>query len=106
MAAPHFENASGTIDGSNVLFSTAFAYTAGSLAVFLNGQLKNQSGPDGWTETSPSAGTFQLDVAPLGTDVVQVFYLDTAPPNSTFGESLTVTLSDVTNFTVAFDPES
>jgi hypothetical protein len=58
------------------------AYTPGSTAVFLNGQLKRPSSTgilDGWVETSPILGTVTLDEAPLTDDVVQVFYLDTNP---------------------------
>lgn len=78
---PRFENANGTVDGVNLTFYTpTFPYQAGSLAVFFNGQLKRADLMDGWVETSPSTGRFDLLIAPLDSDVLQVFYLDLSSP--------------------------
>lgn len=77
MSSPRFEVASGLIDGINTIFSASLPYTAGSTAVFLNGQLKKAANDDGWIETVPASGIFQMKVAPKVGDVVEVFYLDT-----------------------------
>lgn len=72
------------MDGVNVLFTTPTPYQPGSVAVFLNGQLKRADFTDGWLETTPSTGLITLLQAPLPAafgnpdDVVQVFYLDTS----------------------------
>jgi hypothetical protein len=79
MPVPRFEVAVGTIDGSNLTFAVSVAYQAGSLAVFLNGQLKDRSFMDGWTESSPHLGQFTMAEAPRVGDIVQAFFLDTTP---------------------------
>ena len=84
MSSPRFEVPSGTIDGANTVFTVSRPYGAGTTAVFINGQLMERSLDDGWFETDPQAGIITLKEAPrsIGAcpDVVQVFYLDTAPP--------------------------
>ena len=55
----------GTGDGTTVLFTTPTGYVPGSLQVFVNGALASNV-----TETSPSAGTFTLAVAPASSAVV------------------------------------
>jgi hypothetical protein len=83
MPEPRFEVPSGVIDGVNTVYTVSTAYQPGSVAVFLNGQLKTRLLDDGWTETSPAAGTVTLSEAPkeigLCPDVVQIFFLDTSP---------------------------
>ena len=86
MATPRFEVPSGTIDGVNTTFTTSLPYQAGSLAVFINGLLMRADLLDGWVETAPTTGTFDLKEAPrVGPsgggceDVIKVFFLDTAP---------------------------
>jgi hypothetical protein len=85
MASPRFEVPSGAIDNVNVTFTLSRSYTPGSVAVFLNGQLKRVDYDDGWIETDPVAGIVTLKEAPkaAGTyeplDVVQIFYIDTEP---------------------------
>lgn len=76
MARPRFEAATGAIDGVNKIFLVTKPYDPGSLAVFLNGQLKRRDFNDGWEETSPTTGVFTMKEAPLPDDVVQAFYLD------------------------------
>jgi hypothetical protein len=82
VSIPRFELAAGVVDGINLIFTTPTAYIAGSVAVFLNGQLKRSDFMDGWTETSPSTGTITLGMPPEPAangnpdDVVQVFYLE------------------------------
>lgn len=83
MAIPRFEVAIGVSDGVNLLFYTPTPYLPGSVAVFLNGQLKRADFTDGWTEANPVTGEVALLIAPLGgvpPDVVQIFYLDTSAP--------------------------
>lgn len=66
---------SGAIDGVNTAFQTSKPYLPGSLYYFLNGQLKRPDLDDGFVETDPTAGKFQVKEAPLTDDVVQVYYL-------------------------------
>ena len=71
------EAVSGSINGSNTVFTTARPYIANSLEVYVNGL---KQGTAHVTETDPSAGTFTLDSAPTGVseeepaDVVEVAY--------------------------------
>ena len=60
------ERALGTIDGVNVDFTTPSPYISGSLNIFRNGQLLDQSSENGWTEVDPNAGTFRMKIPPLG----------------------------------------
>jgi len=83
MALPHFEVASGTIDGVNVIFNVSMPYKPGTTAVFLNGLLLREDYPDGWLESDPVTGEVTLKEPPRVTkitpDVVQVFFIDTSP---------------------------
>lgn len=86
MATPHFEVLSGTIDGVNTTFTVSTAYLPGSVAVFINGLLMREDLDDGWIETNPATGTIDLKEAPRvgpsgggDPDVLQAFFLDTAP---------------------------
>ena len=83
MPVPHYEVPSGVIDGINTVYTVSVAYQPGSVAVFLNGQLKRQDLDDGWTETGPAAGEVTLTEAPRSIgkcpDVLQIFFLDTTP---------------------------
>lgn len=79
---PRFEVPVGTVDGVNRVFRVSQSYLPLTVAVFLNGQLKERSLVDGWVETDPSGGYLELKEAPRSfgnLDVVQVFYLDTSP---------------------------
>jgi hypothetical protein len=82
MATPRFELALGVVDSVNVVFYTpTFPYAPGSVAVFLNGQLKRADFADGWVESNPVVGEVTLLLPPLfgvPPDVVQIFYLDTS----------------------------
>jgi hypothetical protein len=64
------QNANGLIDGVNRSFTTTSQYQAGTLDVWLNGQLLK---PFEWTETG--SNSFQLAVAPEIGDTVQVYYV-------------------------------
>ncbi len=79
MPLPKFEVVGGVIDGVNLVFMVSSSYRAGTLAVFLNGQLKRADYADGWTEVSPSSGSFSLKQAPEVLDVVEAFFIDTSP---------------------------
>jgi hypothetical protein len=84
MALPRFENALGVVDGINLTFYTpTFPYRSNSLVVFFNGQLKRADLLDGWVETNNFTGRFDLYIAPLDTDVLQVFYIDESAPLTT-----------------------
>lgn len=106
MPLPRFEVVTGTINGVNTTFFTSVPYLAGTLAAFLNGQLKRADLDDGWIETNPSIGAFDYKEPPVTDDVVQAFYLDTSaalPQEEVFGlrgvfrsiESRTGTLDDI-----------
>ena len=79
MSIPRFEPVAGVVDGVNTAFTTSAPYQPGTLAAFLNGQLRKQSLVDGWIETSPTTGVFDYKQAPELGDVTQAFYLDTVP---------------------------
>jgi hypothetical protein len=85
MASPRFEVPSGAIDNVNTVFTLSRSYTPGTVAVFLNGQLKREDYDDGWIETDPVAGVVTLKEPPRSAggyeplDVVQIFYIDTEP---------------------------
>ena len=66
------EAPSGTINGTNTIFTTSQPYIGASLQVFVNG-LKQRRGVD-FTETTPSSGTFTLGDAPITGDQVFVCY--------------------------------
>lgn len=84
MSSPRFEVPSGTIDGANTVFTVSMPYGPGSTAVFINGQLMEQSLDDGWFETDPGTGTVTLKEAPRSSgacpDVIQIFFLNTDAP--------------------------
>jgi hypothetical protein len=84
MPIPRYEQLSGTIDGINLVFTASMAYTAGSTAVFLNGQLILNTFAPGmpWTESNPALGEITFVGAihtPRTGDVVQMFFIDTSP---------------------------
>jgi len=69
------ETPSGTVDGTNKVFTTAKPYVPGSLQVFINGV--KQKRVTHFTETSPTDGTFTMSDAPLSSttpDDVMVNY--------------------------------
>ena len=79
MAIPRFEVLSGAINGVNLVFTTSAAYTPGSVAVFLNGQLLKAHAGDPWAETDPANGVVTVagDCVPRDGDHIAAFYLDT-----------------------------
>jgi hypothetical protein len=79
MSIPRFEKLIGDIDGVNTTFTTSVPYQSGTIAVMLNGQLKDRTFDDGWIGTDPSSGIVDLKEAPIVGDTVWAFYLDTSP---------------------------
>lgn len=63
---------SGSVNSSNTTFTTARAYIAGSLEVFVNGV--KQARTTHFTETTPSSGTFTMSDAPATGDNIIVCY--------------------------------
>jgi len=68
------ETPGGTINGSNQTFTTANAYTANLLAVYLNG-LRQRRTAD-YTETGTQS--FQFISAPLAGDSLSVDYIQSS----------------------------
>lgn len=66
------ETPTGSVNGSNLNFSTSKPYVSGTLQVYVNGLL--QAPTTHVTETSSAAGTFALDTAPQTNDIVRVSY--------------------------------
>jgi hypothetical protein len=79
MPLPRFEVAVGAINDINTIYFVSTPYRPGTLAAFLNGQLKRADYMDGWLETNPATGQFDMKQAPETGDVVQAFFLDTSP---------------------------
>lgn len=75
----------GSVNSSNTTFVTGSNYIAGSLEVYING-LKQAAAHV--TETTPSSGTFDLDVAPTTGDVVDCTYQVAADPYSGNADTL------------------
>jgi hypothetical protein len=63
---------SGTINGSNQLFTLANKYKAASTMVYKNGSLLKPT--TDYTETSTTAGTITFAVAPAGGSVILITY--------------------------------
>lgn len=69
------ETVSGSVNGSNTVFTTQSPYVSTTLEVYVNGL--RQARTTHVTETSPSLGTFTLDTAPLTGDIIRVNYQTT-----------------------------
>ena len=63
MPAPLFKALSGTVDGVNAVFSFGEAYTPGTVALYLNGQLLLDSAGNPWSETDPATGEVTITEA-------------------------------------------
>ena len=67
----------GTVNGTNTVFTTDKGiYIAGSLVVYLDGQLMTQGGLNDYTETNPSIGTFTFVTAPPSGSIITAMYND------------------------------
>lgn len=99
MAEPRFELLTGAIDGANAAFYTSVPYTAGTVALYVNGQLLLNRGGNPWTETDPAAGLVTLHAADhvlAPDDEIAAFYLDTTTsPDQIVIEEMVGVLSDV-----------
>lgn len=81
MPEPLFEILSGTIDGVNDVFTFSAAYTPGTVALYLNGQLILDAGGNPWSESDPSTGEVTITEAecvPRPGDKLAGFALDTS----------------------------
>jgi hypothetical protein len=58
------ENITGAIDGVNTTFITSQPYEPGTLAIFFNGHLHVPSFDDGYVETNPVLGVFDMKIPP------------------------------------------
>jgi hypothetical protein len=63
----------GTVNGTNKAFTTAFTYRPNLLSVFLNGVRQRRT--NDYTETSNQA--FSFVVAPMPGDILSVDYMET-----------------------------
>lgn len=66
------ETPAGTVNSSNKTFTTARAYIAGSLQVYINGV--KQKRVTHFTETTPASGIFTMSDAPVTGDDIMVNY--------------------------------
>lgn len=64
------ETPSGAVDGTNLVYTTAYPYIPGSLQVYVNGLAQSSF----INETDPASGEFELDKAPLTGDNISVYY--------------------------------
>lgn len=61
MASPIGPEAlSGTIDGVNTVFTFSSPYSAGTSAIYLNGQLLTSASGNPWSESDPSTGEITI----------------------------------------------
>jgi hypothetical protein len=63
-----------TPDGLRSVFSTPTPYLAGSVLVFINGQLKRKDLDDGWEELGTPK--VQLKEIPRADETVQLYYVE------------------------------
>jgi len=73
MAILKIELITATFNGITSSFYTLHDFKAGSLQVFLNGQLKEPSLEDGFIELTSTK--FKMKIAPQNGDVLQVAYV-------------------------------
>lgn len=64
----------GIIDGFNQDFATVAPFVAGTLQIWHNGVLIRDDLDNGFVETDPLNGTFQMKEAPRSGDVLFSFY--------------------------------
>ena len=88
MPNPTWEPLTGVVDGSNAVFTASKAYSPGTTAAFMNGQLlfdRNVVGGRLWTETTPGLGTITIDLTHVpivrtsdgGLEEISMFFMDT-----------------------------
>jgi hypothetical protein len=82
MSDSQLEEATGTIDGVNVDFTTAVAYYPGTLFAYLNGLLVEQDGDDGPIEMG--GVNVRMRTAPSVNDTLHFWYRTEAPTPGAF----------------------
>lgn len=73
------ETPTGSINGANLNFFTTLPYVPGTLHVWTDGVLCRAADDDGWIETDPSTGAFQMREPPRISkrdDVLMVRYIE------------------------------
>jgi hypothetical protein len=73
MVCPIIEKLSGVVNGFNTIFETSHHYVAGSVRIFVNGNVNEASGPDGWKELGTNR--ISLKEIPRPTDILQAYYI-------------------------------
>lgn len=73
MSCPIIEKLSGVINGYNLVFETSRSYVPGSVRVFVNGNVNEVSGPDGWKELGSKR--IAMKEIPRPTDILQAYYI-------------------------------
>lgn len=69
------EKPTGITNGINTEFITTIPYVSGTLKVWQTGILRCLVDvEDGWAETDPAAGEFELNTAPLAGDTIMCRY--------------------------------
>jgi hypothetical protein len=119
MSNPQFKPLTGVVNGTNAIFTTpgATAYTPGTTAVYLNGQLlfdRNAVGGQLWTESDPSMGEITIDLTHVpqvrtsdgGLEEVAMFWLDTLGAPTIEVEELRGRIQDVDRLTGRIDDVS
>lgn len=72
----HMEDASGIINGFNDIFYTSLPYTPGTLFIYLDGIVRVSVDDDGWIESDPLAGEFQMRSVPMSGSRIFVRYIE------------------------------
>lgn len=67
------ETPSGSVNGSNAVFTAARAYIAGSVEVFIDG-LRQKGGGTDYTETTPASGVITMTTAPVTGQTILINY--------------------------------
>lgn len=71
----HIEKAAGIVNGVNTTFSVSRPYQPSTLYVLANGQLRGILDDDGWLETNPATGVFDM-LEPPQNDKLFVRYIE------------------------------
>ncbi len=101
-----WETLSGTVDGVNAVFTASKAYSSGTTAAFMNGQLlfdRNVVGGRLWVETTPGSGIITIDTTHVpivrtsdgGLEEISMFFLDTLPDGFKEVTELNGTIRDI-----------
>jgi hypothetical protein len=69
-----FLRAQGTPDGMKTDFETVQPYQVGTLRVLVNGIFRKDDLGNGYLETDPGTGEFEMKIAPKAGDTLWTFY--------------------------------